>query len=353
MALNTFSTNVYPNLVDWSRLVDPDGAIADIAYLLAQCNDVLKDIIWQESNLPLGHRVAVQTGLPQGTWRGNNQGVPSTKPMSAQIEFGIGVLTDYSKVDKIEAELNGQLGKFRMTVDNQHIMGMGQQVASALFYSNEAVNPQQFTGFTPYYNTVTLANAQTAKNVINAGGTGSNNTSLWLAGWGDDTTHCIFPKGSQAGLLFKDHGDVRELYDANGNGFEGYTSYFEWKIGLCVKNWMYNVRIGNIDTTTAGLLGTAPPDLNVLMAEAVNKLPTLNRRASGITEVDSPTDPMPGVVPAWYCNRTVRTQLDVQAIRDKNVLISMKEYAGEPVLMWRDIPVRLVDALVNNETVIS
>lgn len=348
-----FTANSYPNLLDWAKMADPQGNIANIAWLLSQCNDVLKDMIFQEGNLPLGHKVTVNTGLPQGTWRGNNQGVPSTKMLNDQFTFSIGMLTDYSKVDKAEAELNGQVNKFRWSQDQSHIEGMSQQVAYAMFYSNEAVNPQQFTGFAPYYNTLTAATAKTAANVINGGGSGSSNASLWLVGWGNDKIYSIFPKGSQAGLKYEDKGDVRELYDSNGNGYEGYTSYFEWKIGLAIQDWRYNVRIANLDTTTAGLLGTSPPDLNVLMSYAVNKLPMLTRRASGITESDAPGDPVPGINPAWYCNRSVRTALDVQAIRDRNVLISMKEYAGEPVLMWRDIPIRLADSLLTTEATVT
>jgi hypothetical protein len=41
-----FSQNILPNLVDWARSVDPNGAIADIAELLSQCNEHLKDMIW-------------------------------------------------------------------------------------------------------------------------------------------------------------------------------------------------------------------------------------------------------------------------------------------------------------------
>lgn len=345
-----FTQNALPNLVDWARMANPDGTIADIAWLLAQANDVLKDMIFQEGNLPLGHKITANVGLPQGTWRGNNQGVAASKPLNAQYQFAIGELVDYSMVDKSEAMLNGQIGKFRWNEDQAHIEGLSQQVASAIFYSNEAVNPQQFTGFSPYYNTVTVSNAQSAANVIDGGGTASANASLWLVGWGDNTTFGIFPKGSQAGLVYEDKGDVVPLYDSNGNRFEGYTSYFAWKVGLAIKNWKYNVRMCNIDTTTAGLLGTAPPDLFVMMSRAVVKLPTMTRRASGITEVDSPGDPVPGINPAFYCNRTVREFLDIQAIRDKNVLLSPKEYAGEPVMQFRDVPIRVSDALVNTET---
>ncbi len=345
----TFSTNVYPNLLDWARMTDPDGTIAEIAWLLAQSNEILKDMIHREGNLPLGHKVTVNAGLPQGTWRGNNQGVASTKPINAQYQFSIGMLTDYSKVDKAEATLNGEVGKFRWTLDQSHIEGLSQQVASAMFYSNEAVNPTQFTGFSPYYNSLSTSTAQTAKNVIDGGGSANANASMWLIGWGDRTTYALHPKGSQAGLVFEDKGDVRELYDSNGNGYEGYTSYFEWKIGLAIQNWLYNVRIANIDTTTAGLLGTTPPDLNVLMSTAVNKIPTTTRRVSTITETDAPGDPVPGTNLAWYMNRTVRTALDIQAIRDKNVLISMNDYAGQPVAEWRGVPVRVVDALLTTE----
>lgn len=348
-----FTQNVMPNLVDWANMANPDGTIADIAWLLAQANEILKDMIFQEGNLPLGHKVTVNVGLPQGTWRNNNQGVASSKPLNAQYQFSIGELVGYSMVDKSEAMLNGEIGKFRWNQDQAHIEGMSQQIASALMYSNEATNPNQFTGFSPYYNTITVSNAQSAANVIDGGGSGSSNASLWLVGWGDNTTFGIFPKGSQAGLIYEDKGDVTPLYDSNGNRYEGYTSYFCWKIGLAVKNWEYNVRIANLDTTTAGLAGTAPPDLYVLMSQAVTKLPTLTRRASGITEVDSPGDPAPGIRPAWYANRTVRTYLDIQAIRDKNVLLSSKDYAGDPVMEFREIPIRIVDALTNSETALT
>ena len=200
-----FTTNVYPNLVDWARRIDPDGAIATIAEMLSQCNEVMKDMIWQEGNLPLGHKTTVRVGLPQGVWRAANQGVPSSKSLTAQFQDSIGELVDYSIVDKSLALLNGNIAKFRYSEDMSHIEGLSQQVASGIFYLNEATTPTAFTGFAPRYNTVTTTTAKSAKNVIDGGGTGSNNLSIWLTGWGDNTTFGIFPKGSQAGQIGRAH----------------------------------------------------------------------------------------------------------------------------------------------------
>ena len=44
-----------------------------------------------------------------------------------------------------------------------------------------------------------------------------------------------------------------------------------------------------------------------------------------------------------------QSMVTYQAIRDRNVLLSSKDYAGDPVVMFRDTPIRVVDALTNTE----
>lgn len=339
-------------LLDWSRRVGPDGSIDDIAELLSQCNEVFKDMIWREGNLPTGHKSTVRTGLPTGTWRALNMGVAYSKSTTAQLESGVGQLAAWSQVDKTLADLEGQTGELRMSEDNAFLEGMSQTMATTIFYGNQATTPTQFTGFSPYYNTTTTTSAQSARNVLSGGGTGSANASIWLIGWGDQTTFGIFPKGTRAGLIFEDRGDVVPAYE-NSNPYRAYTSYFEWNAGLFVKDWRYIVRIANLDTTTAGLAGASPPDLFALMSKSVVRLPTMARRVSGITETDAPGEPSPGINPAFYCNRTVREYLDIQAIRDRNVLLTPKEYAGEPVVEFRGVPIRVCDALLSTEATVS
>ena len=343
------STSGLPNIVDWARSIDPDGKPAHIAQLLSQCNQMMKDMIWQEANMPLAHKITVGVSLPQGTFRAANLGVAFSKALNAQMQFGIAELVSYSGVDRSIAELWGDINKFRYQQDMAHIEGMSQQVSGALIYSNEGTNPGQMTGFAPLYNTVNSATAFNATNVIDGGGTGSSNSSIWYINWGDVTTYGLFPKGTPSGIVYEDKGDIRALYDANNNQFEGYTSFFRIKFGLCINDWRYNVRIANLDTTTAGLAGTAPPDLYVLLSKAMGKIPASSRRVFNADETDDPTDPKPGTMPCIYVNRTIQEYLDIQAIRDKNVLISLRDYAGQPVVGFRDIPIRIVDQLLTNE----
>lgn len=347
--------NAYLTLADWGRRVDPDGTIADIAEILSQCNEVYDDMLWREGNLPDGHQATLRTSLPQGTWRRAYQGVGYSKSTTAQFKVATGELVAYSQIDRSVAELNGDISSLRLSEDNAHMEGMSQNMASVIFYGNSAINPQQFTGLAPLYNTTSTTTAQNAVNVMNAGGTASANTSIWLVGWGERTAYGIFPKASKAGLLFEDKGDTVPGYDANSNRFEAYTSFFRWQAGICIEDWRYVVRIANIDTTSSagGLASSTPPDLFAMMSKAVVRLPTMSRRVSGIVKTDAPDETSPGISPAFYCNRTTRQYLDIQAIRDKNVLLSPTEYAGGPVLEFRGVPIRVCDALVSTETTVS
>jgi hypothetical protein len=101
--------------------------------------------------------------------------------------------------------------------------------------------------------------------------------------------------------------------------------------------------------TAAGLAGANAADLFALLSKAVVRLPKMARNQSGIVKTDAPSEPAPGIRPAIYCNRTSREYMDLQAIRDRNVLLGPRDYAGEPVTSFRGIPIRVCDVLLNTE----
>ena len=172
---------------------------------------------------------------------------------------------------------------------------------------------------------------------------------MWLLGLGPRRIYGVFPRGSKVGLNMEDKGDTVPGYDSVGNRFEAYTSWFQAQMGLVPEDWRWGVRIANIDTTNAGLAGPNAPDLWALMARAAYLPPTMGKRQSGITETDASDDAAPGVRFVWIVNRTARHWLDVQGMRDRNVLLQLPDYAGIVTDNWRGVPMRVSDQLTVTE----
>jgi hypothetical protein len=313
---------------DWAKRYN-DGRISVIVELLSQTNEILDDMRWVEGNLPTGHRTSVRTGLPQGTWRQLNYGVQPTKSTTSQITDSCGMLETYSEIDKALADLNGNTSEFRLSEDKAFLEGLSQQLAQTLFYGNTDATPERFMGLSPRFTTVNPANGAIAQNVIDAGGTGTDNTSIWLVVWGDLTVHGIFPKGSKAGLQMRDLGE-QTLLDTNGNKYQGYRTHYKWDAGLTVRDWRYAVRIANIDVSD--LAGGSAADLVKFMIKATHKVPSLKTGQ-----------------PVFYMNRTGRQWLDIQAATKDNVMLKISEFEGRPVREFLGIPIRTCDQILLTE----
>src|SRR6266576_368248 len=283
---------------DWAKRLDDDYRIANIVELLSQNNEIMDDMLVVEGNLPTGHKTTVRTGLPQATWRLLNYGVQPGKSTTAQVTDTIGNLETYAVIDKDLADLNGNTAEFRLSEVRAFLEGMTQQMAQAVIYGNTAVNPERFMGLAPRYNSVSTSTAQTAANVIDMGGTGSTNTSIWMVTWGDMTTHGIFPKGKMTGLNHNDMG-LWPVLDANGNKYIAYQDHYKWEIGLAVRDWRYNVRLANIDVTLLNGVNAA----NIIngLVRGLRRMPTGMARVNPVQSSDAPSVSGPMGRPVIYC----------------------------------------------------
>nr|WP_194300075.1 hypothetical protein [Acetobacter musti] len=339
-------------MADWASRRGPDGGIDDIVNLLSQTNEILLDMLWKEGNLPTGNKTTVRRGLPAATWRMLYGGVPRSKSTTAQITDTCGMLEAYALVDKDLARLEGDSAAYRLSEDMAFIEGMNQQMARTLFYGNEQADLGAFTGLAPRYNTLQTAKAASAVNVMNGGGTGSTNTSIWLCCWGPTNGFGIFPKGSAAGLQVNDVTTDAPVLDENGNPFQALQTHYKWDCGLTVRDWRYFGRIANIDVST--LTGTSAPNLIALMTALTYKMPTMPRTATNIQTATMANGgaPLSFGKPAFYVNRTIATALSLQAMNKTNVLLSLQEWDGMPTLMFRGIPIRVCDAIMNTEAAV-
>ncbi|MGJ7508685.1 major capsid protein [Variovorax sp. GT1P44] len=332
-------------LVDFANSIDPDGRVAKVAELLSQSNEILTDMQWIEGNLPTGHRASVRTGLPTAIWRKLYQGVPASKSVRAQVDDTVGMLETRSEVDVALADLNGNTAAFRLSEAQAFIEGMNQTFCDSLIYGDQSVNPERITGLTPRYSSLTAPNGG---NIIDAGGTGSNNSSIWLVVWGSETVTGIFPKGSQAGLMHKDLGEI-DAFDANNNRYRAYADWWKWTPGLHVKDWRYVVRIANINMADlVAQTGTQAPTA----ATAVMKL--LVRAMARI--------PMMGMgKPVFYANRSIKEFLAIAALDKSNAALAIQPalqqfgsvapgHLGNGTTTFLGVPVRTVDRLLSTET---
>jgi hypothetical protein len=263
--------------------------------------------------------------------------VQPSRSTTAQVTDNCGMLENYAESDKALADLNGNTAAFRLSEERPIIEGISQELARTIFYGNEGTLPEQFTGLAPRFNTRNVALSQSADNVLHGGGAGSDNTSIWLVVWGEQSVHGIYPKGQKAGLDMEDKGQVTiENVDGNNGRMEAYRSHYKWNCGLTVRDWRYIVRIANISIATLTKDASAGADLLDLIAQAFEQVPSLGAGR-----------------PVLYCNRTIKSFLRRQQKNSKNVQISMEQVTGKRVMVLDEVPVRRVDAILNTEAAVA
>jgi|TARA_Y100000310_G_scaffold132889_1_gene131827 hypothetical protein len=325
-----------PTLLDLAKRTDPDGTIATVVEILDETNEMLKDMSWVEGNLQTGHVTTVRVGLPAPTWRKLYGGVQPTKSITAQVTDSTGMLEAFSEVDVALADLNGNTAAFRLSEDRPHIEGINQELQDTVIYGNETTEPEAFTGLAPRFNSLT---AESGDNIIDAGGTGSDNGSIWLIVWGENTCHGIIPKGSQAGLKHEDLGrGVIEDADGAGGRMMAYRTHYRLDAGLSVRDWRYVVRIANVDKSlltrvyTAGTFSTGA-NLPDLMFQALERVPALTMGR-----------------PAFYMSRDMRSWVRRQlAAAVQNSTLTVERVGGVRTLFFDEVPMRRVDALTADE----
>ena len=329
--------NTVATLNDWAKRLDPDGKIAKIVEMLSQKNAILDNMLFKEGNLPTGEQATIRTGLPDVYYRLINAGVPKSKSTTAQITEQAAMLEARSEVDVELIKLNSNNETFRLSESLAFIQAMNQRIALTMFYGS-AANTEEFVGFANRYNDLSAVNGE---NIIDAGGSGSDNASIWLIGWGADEVMGIFPKGSTAGLDHRDLGEG-DAFDGNNNRFRAMMDLYQWKAGLVVKDWRYAVRIANVDVSDLqGLTGTqattAATAITKLMSRSIDHIPDMNN-----------------VNLSFYANRTILSHLRVMAQSESNNTVTIEaglNQFGKTIhtTNFLSIPVGLVDTLTNAE----
>jgi hypothetical protein len=323
-----------PTLIDHARAFN-DGKILKVANILQQYNEILDDIPWREANQATGHVIGIATSKPTPVFRLLNQGVVPQKATSGQISEGIAMMENRNQIDVKLASLNGATDAFRMSQDKPMIEGFSDTLASTLISGDSSVNPEQFNGLASRYFTLG-STFITSSQMLNGGGTGTDNTSIYIVSW-DDYVYGIYPKGSKAGLDYQNLGIQQITSDSTtGARLSVYESLMNWSVGLAIEDYRHVVRICNIDVSnllTAGDGTDSSANIEKLIIRGLGKLPPGARNI------------------VIYCNETVQTILAYKIYAKGSSLVSWREiketpvFRPNPTLFFQNVPVRRVDAI--------
>lgn len=328
--------NTYLDIIDIFRRENPNGSVADIIEVLKLQNPVLDDAIAMECNQLTSHLHTIRTGLPKTSWGKLYQGIAQSKSNTQQVVDTTGFVEAISSVDERLLKLTSNPKALRMSESVAFLEAMAQEVATGIFYHDTATTPEKLKGLSARYNSIGGGGA--GNQIIDAGGTGSDNTSIWFVMWGEHATHLLYPKGTQAGVKQEDKGSQRVI-DSEGNAYYVQEEKFEWHVGMAVKDWRYNARIANIDS---GAIQGGGVQLYDYMRKAYYKLHSRPRRGN----------PRTGRL-AIYCNKDTLEVLDMLAsnagTNDSFIRLTPQQIEGQEVMTYRGIPIREVDAIVNTE----
>lgn len=319
-------------LLDHAKMLGPDGNYQEIIEMLTQDNDVLQDAVFIPSNKEMSHQHTIRTGLPTVYWKRLGKGVLASKGLTAQIEDQCAMVESWSIVEKELADIGGNPARYRLNHSSAHLEAMGQEIAQTMIYGT-ANAPDEFIGLAPRYSDLSAPNAD---NIVDCGGEGNDNTSIWLVGWGENKIHGLYAKNTKAGIDRIDHGIQVEQNFGGVTGAQAvvYKEQFKAHTGLAVGDWRYGARAANIDVSNLRDK-TSATDLMEAMIKMIYQIPNDGK----------------GAKLSFYMNRSVALFLHLQA-KDLVVAgggITYENVAGKRMMMFAGIPIGRCDAIVNSE----
>lgn len=318
-----------------------NAQIGKVAEVLVQENPMLNDIPYMEMNEGTIHKEEIRSALPAVYYRKANQAIPASKTTTEERTFTAAHFESKSQIDAAVAKRGGidRIAYNRWNQAQGHIQAHAIEHANLTIYGSPIDSNRKVAGFFDIYSTLN-ASEPTSKQIIDGGGSSSDNCSMLLVHWGERSIFGVYPAGTQAGLKRTDRSaggkevQINALDSAGAAGsFWGYEEQFEIDHGLVVKDYRQAARIANIDPALLKS-GSGAADLIDLMI-------------SGHYKIHNPQNGN-GV---WYVNRTLEAFLHKQALTKvgAGAGLTYDNYQGQKVLMFLGNPVRRSDALLNTE----
>lgn len=327
--MSVLATN-HLTLVDLMKQTVGDSIETDIAEIMSQSSDLLADLHVMECNDGTSHKAVIRHGLPKGTFRKLYGYVPTEKSTTEQVVDVTGELEAYSTPDIDLIDHSKNPAQARLNEAKAFIEGMSITAQETIIYGTKD-DGAKFDGLAVRYSKISKNKNNIGSNIVDAGGTGTNNTSIWFITTGENDVALLYPKGSKAGLQHFDDGIQTETND-KGDKRKVYQDHFKHSLGLTIKDYRSTCRIANIpiDKLLKGEI-----DLLALLRKGYFRIKKHIKKAGQKTFI--------------YCNSTVAEMLDAASADKANVNLNIKEYCGIDVAHYKNIPIREIDQILETE----
>jgi hypothetical protein len=304
-----------------------DGGILDVAENLSKTRAALRDGVWVKANKITSHVHTRRIAIPAGTWRIANKGVAEEASRTRQVEESVGTLEAFSVVDEFLIDLAQDKARFVLSEDVAFLEGLAQTFATCLVYGKTATDPEQFDGWAP--------RAASLGTYVLSGGGSTSCTSVYLIQWGETKCHFVFmpgigPTPSTDSPVERKPLGFETVLDGSSNPYRAHRTQFKLHAGFCIHDDRNFCAHRNI--ATSGGANLFNPDKMVALLNLMENM---------------------GEGAYIYCNRTVMTQVDIQAMDKANVMYGPVDVFGEHVTGFRGHPLRLEEAILNTETAIT
>lgn len=314
------------NVVDITKREDPSGALADIAEVMNEANDVVKDIPMVVSNAPFGHRVTMRSSLPTVSFSKINKASARSKSSTSQVVDTIGMMVARSEVDAKLQDVVLDFNAKRSSEDAAYLEAFTQKVAENIFYGNETIEEDGFTGVAPRMASLQTSVYTTSYVKAHHSAPGTDITSIYVLDWGPRGVHGIYPPArAAAGLKSEDLGKIT-IDDDAGNPMSGFVTEYSWYMGLTVEDKRHMARLANID------ISQALADTSVSLVKS-------------LVQVFNAMAPRGGMRRVAYCRRELLDAIWNQIFDKANLNITTGEYLGETRIMIHGVPLVACDQI--------
>ncbi len=324
-------------LAELATRQDGDKKIdSQIIEMRSEVNEWIKDAKWMVCNNGDYHKTTMRVTLPPATWRMINKGVKPGKSTTKQVTERTGTMSAISQVDNLLVDISDDKQAFLLSEERAQTESLDQELSKTFFYGGIGDDPAKFNGLFSRYNTLNDLN------VFNMGGTGATNTSMALVTWGDMTCHMLYPRGLPAGIkrTFKAN---ETLFDEENGEYLGCKTFYDWSVGMALRDQRTCARIANIDVTR----------LDTLITDGAED-PTSRELTRRMTIAHNAVHRYRGTGKmVWYANETIFNMLHLMAVDKMNVCLGIKDLGGEPITTFLGIPIRLCDTILNTEEAVA